>query len=261
MEKISAIIITQNEERNIGRCLNSLIGIADEVVVVDSGSTDGTERICREHGALFHHHPWEGYSAQKNHAETLSTGDWTLSIDADEALSDELRQSLLLLKGRDADPDMVFCFNRLTNYCGTWIRHCGWYPDEKIRLWRRGTCRWSGIVHEEPVFCHPVRRQRLDGDLLHYSYYSVEEHASRQITYAQLAAKKSHDGGKRFRCGDLLLRPAWTFLRNYLFKGGFLDGRTGFTVCRMAAFYTLIKYARLRELGGTGKEAEVKGDK
>jgi len=192
MNRISAVIITQNESRNIGRCLVSLKDIADEVVVVDSGSTDDTESICREMGATFQHHDWEGYSGQKNYAETLATGEWILSIDADEALSDELRESLLLLKTSKAAADTVYSFCRLTNYCGTWIKHCGWYPDEKIRLWRKGICEWDGVVHEELKFHTPVKRQHLNGDLLHYSYYSVEEHAARQVRYATLAAEKAH---------------------------------------------------------------------
>ncbi len=249
MDRISAVIITHNEARNIGRCIASLKGIADEVVVVDSGSIDETERICREAGAVFFHHDWAGYSAQKNYAETLATGDWILSLDADEALSDELRESLLELKGAMPQERTVYSFSRLTNFSGRWIRHCGWYPDEKIRLWPKGTCRWEGLVHEELQMGSEMRRRRLSGDLLHYSYYSVEELAERQVKYASLAAQKAHEGGKRCPCGALWLKPAWTFVRNYFFRGGFLDGRAGFVVCRMTAFYTLVKYARLKELG------------
>lgn len=248
MDRISAIIITQNEGRNIGRCITSLKGVADEVVVVDSGSTDDTENICRELGTTFQHHDWEGYSGQKNYAETLATGSWILSIDADEALSEELRESLLLLKTSEPSSETVYSFCRLTNYCGHWIRHCGWYPDEKVRLWRKGTCEWDGVVHEELKYHRTVKQIRLQGDLLHYSYYSVEEHAARQVKYATLAAQKAHEQGKRSPAGALVVKPLWTFLRGYIFKGGFLDGRAGFVVCRMAAFYTLVKYAILREL-------------
>ena len=248
MDRISAVIITQNEERNIGRCLASLKGIADEVVVIDSGSTDQTEAICHAHGANFHHHDWEGYSGQKNYAEGLAAGPWILSIDADEALSDKLRKELLRLKESSPEEENVYSFCRLTNYCGYWIKHCGWYPDEKIRLWRKGVGRWDGVVHEQLEFLHQVKQQRLQGDLLHYSYYSIEELAARQVKYASLAAQKAHQQGKKCPTGALAIKPLWTFLRNYLLKGGFLDGKAGYEVCRMSAFYTMVKYARLKEL-------------
>lgn len=248
MEQISAIIITQNEERNIGRCLESLAGVADEIIVVDSGSTDGTEAICRKAGVHFEHHDWEGYSGQKNYANSLATKPWILSIDADEALSPTLRESLLALKQQGPEPNTIYFINRLTNYCGHWIRHCGWYPDQKCRLWPNGAVEWEGEVHEElrHLQTHLVSAT-LDGDLLHYSYYSVADHAARQVRYATLAAKKAHAAGKKASAPAVWLRPGWTFFRNYIFKGGFLDGKAGYTVCRMSAFYTFIKYALLRE--------------
>lgn len=248
MIKISVVIITQNEEHNIGRCIKSLDGIADEVVVVDSGSKDATEAICNRLGARFVHHDWAGFAEQKNYADALATHEWILSIDADEALSDKLRYSLEQLKSEGADTGTVYSFNRLNNYCGTWIRHCGWYPDEKVRMWHKDVCRWDGMVHEELRYAQPVKRKHLDGDLLHYTYSSVADHAARQVKYATLAAEKAHQQGKKCGFCSLWAKPAWTFLRNYLFKGGFLDGRAGFTVCKMSAFYTFVKYARLKEL-------------
>ena len=247
MEKLSAVIITQNEERNIARCLDSLRGVADEVVVVDSGSTDGTEAICSRLGARFLHHDWAGYSGQKNYANSLASHPWILSIDADEALSEELKRSILRMKSSAPSDEVVYSMCRLNNYCGQWIRHCGWYPDEKVRLWHQGVCQWDGEVHEELRFQRPVRRQRLTGDLLHYTYYSVTDHAARQVRYATLAAEKARRQGKRSGVGALWLKPTWTFLRNYIFKGGFLDGRAGYLVCKMSAFYTLVKYAKLNE--------------
>ena len=250
MNTISAVIITHNEERNIVRCLSSLQGVAEDVVVVDSGSSDSTQSLCQKLGARFFHHDWAGYSEQKNYANSLATGDWILSIDADEALSDELRASLLQLKQSGLDADTIYSFNRLNNYCGSWIKHCGWYPDEKLRLWRNGSARWDGIVHEE--LRHDAAKQlRLDGNLLHYTYYSVADHAARQVKYATLAAEKAHQQGRRCGCGSLLFKPLWNFTRNYLLKGGILDGRAGFIICKMSAFYTFVKYAKLRELNRT----------
>lgn len=248
MNSISAVIITQNEERNIMRCLSSLQGVADEIVVVDSGSTDATESICQKFGSRFVHHDWAGYSEQKNYANTLATGNWILSIDADEALSDKLRESILSLKNGGLTEGVAYSFNRLSNYCGSWIRHCGWYPDEKIRLWESGACSWDGVVHEELKFEKQTRFEHLQGNLLHYTYYSVTDHAARQVKYAALAAEKAHQQGRKCGCGTLVFKPLWNFARNYIFKGGFLDGRAGFLVCKMSALYTLVKYAKLREL-------------
>lgn len=248
MVKLSVVIITHNEERNIGRCLESLCGLASEVVVVDSGSTDETEAICRQHRATFVHHDWEGFSSQKNYAETLATGDWILSLDADETLSETLADSLIALLADGPRPDEVYSFNRLTNFCGHWIHHCGWYPDTKVRLWQRGTAKWEGDVHERLVFSKPVKTVRLKGDLLHYSYYTLDELATRQAHYYRLAAREAYAKGCRCGRGALLWKPLWRFLRDYLLRGGFLDGEAGYTICRMNAHYTFMKYATLREL-------------
>ena len=253
---ITAVIITRDEERNIDRCLQSLEGVADEVIVVDSGSTDRTEQICQGHGVRFVRHEWEGYAAQKNYANGLATCQWILSIDADEALSPQLRNSILALKRQETQapgPSVsrtvrVYAFNRLTNYCGHWVRHCGWYPDRCTRLFPAGTACWDGLIHEQLNFNAPATTSHLDGDLHHYSYYTVAEHLSRMVKYAPLSAEKAYQEGKR--CGALavVLRPAWTFVRGYILKGGFLDGTTGFVICRLSATYTLVKYATLRHL-------------
>ena len=248
MVTLSAVIITHNVERNIDRCLRALQGIASQVVVVDSGSTDGTEAICQQLQVLFVHHDWEGYSKQKNYAETLATGDWVLSLDADEAIDDTLRAQLQQLLSVGPRPNTVYSMNRLTNFCGHWIRHCGWYPDTKVRLWQRGTAHWEGDVHEQLVFSNPVTTLRLKGDLLHYSYYTLEQLVSRQTRYARLAAQEAHDKGRHCRRTALWLRPLWRFVRDYLLRGGFLDGEAGYIVCRMNAYYTFMKYATLREL-------------
>ena len=247
MEKITAVIITQDEERNIGRCLASLQGVADEIVVVDSGSTDRTEAICAEHGVRFERHPWAGYSEQKNYANSLATSPWILSIDADEALSPALRERLLKIKEEGLDRGTVYSFNRLTNYCGRWIRHCGWYPDVCARMWRNdGSVRWDGVVHEQLHIGGPTPVcRRIDGDLLHYSYRSVSDHLQRMARYAPLGAEKALSEGKRCGVASLWFRPLWTFLRVYIFKGGFRDGVAGFVVARLSATYTLVKYATL----------------
>lgn len=248
MTTITAVIITQNEERNIERCLNSLDGVADEVVVVDSGSTDRTEQICSRRGARFVSHAWEGYSGQKNFADGLATHPWTLSIDADEALSVGLRRSLLRLKRKGMAPDAVYAVNRLTNFCGRWINHCGWYPDRKVRLWPTGSARWEGDIHEEVRFEGERRTEVLEGDLLHFSYNEIDDLARRQPRYYRLAAAEAAAAGRRAGIADIMLKPLWTFVRDYVVRGGFRDGLAGFVVCRMNAHYTFMKYTTLREM-------------
>lgn len=252
--KISAVIITHNEERNIGRCLQSLQGVVDEIVVVDSGSTDRTQQICTDAGAQFVSHPWEGYSKQKNFANDLATGDWILSIDADEALSPNLSASLREIKQGTPNPKMVYGFNRLTNYCGHWIHHSGWYPDRCTRLWARGVAHWEGLIHEELRYTDTVKHVTLKGDLLHYSYYTISEHQHRMAHYASLSAEQSFARGKKCGVASLVFRPTWTFIRSYILKGGFRDGSAGFTVCRLSSTYTLVKYATLYNLSHAPKK-------
>lgn len=247
MYKLSAVIITQNEERNIGRCIDSLTGVADEIVVVDSGSCDQTEQICKEKGAIFQHHNWAGFSGQKNYAETLASGDWVLSIDADEALSPALQAEVKELK-QLTPQDQAFRLKRLTNFCGSWIRHCGWYPDAKIRIWPRGKAKWAGTIHETIEFVSAPRITTLKGDLLHYSYYSIDELAARQPKYYTLGAQEALAKGRRCSWAALAGKTAWTFLRDYVIRLGFLDGYAGYVVCKMNAHYTFMKYATLREL-------------
>ena len=245
---ISAVIITQNEERNIGRCLESLRDVVDEIVVVDSGSSDGTEAICRKAGVRFEYHQWEGFAGQKNYADSIASGDWILSIDADEALSQELSNSILAIKSSNPSADNIYCFNRLTNYCGHWIRHCGWHPDWCQRMWHKDKAHWEGLIHEELHYDGDANHKRLEGDLYHYSYYTVGEHLQRQSKYAMLCAEEYHLQGKRCGVAAIVLRPSWTFFRNYFLRLGFLDGWAGFVVCRISAMYTMTKYATLFKL-------------
>ena len=241
--KLSAVIITYNEQRNIGRCIDALRGIADEVLVLDSFSQDDTEKICRDKGARFEQHAFEGHIEQKNRALGMATHDHVLCLDADEALSDELFQSILAVKNnwqRDG-----YEMNRLTNYCGQWIHHSGWYPDRKLRLFDRRKGHWGGQnPHDKVMLDGPT--QRLHGDLLHYSYYTVEEHLERAQKYAHIAAKAMKARNKKGAWWRMWLSSVFKFFRNYVLKLGFLDGKVGFTICRIAALETYWKY---RELG------------
>ena len=248
MNKISAVIITLNEERNIGRCLHSLMHVADEVVVVDSYSEDATKTICAEYHVNFVSHPWEGYIATKNFANGLASNDLILSIDADEALSQELAESILKLKEQNIE-GKAFSMNRLMNYCGKWIRHGGWYPDTKIRLFDRRHVRWTGQkVHETLDFPKETQVVHIEGDLLHYSFYTPEEHRRQMEKFATLSAEEIVENGKRPSRFSAYLHTSWKFFRDYVFKAGFLDGRMGWTISKNNAYGVWYKYLKAREL-------------
>lgn len=250
--QISAVIITFNEERNIGRCLDSLAGVADEVVVVDSFSTDRTAQICRKKGARFIQHAFDGHIEQKNFALSQAQFPHVLSLDADEALSNALRQSILAVKSSWRCE--AYAMNRLTNYCGQWIWHSGWYPDRKVRLFDRRLGHWGGLnPHDKVEMDAGSTVGFLSGDLLHYSYYTVEEHYIRARKYAEIAAKAMQARGKRGSWFRVLFSPAFKFIRNYLFRLGCLDGRAGWTICRIAALETYWKYRDLIRLENATK--------
>ena len=242
MRKLTAVIITYNEARNIKRCILSLQSVADEIVVVDSFSTDATPSICKGLNVQFHQREWKGYSKQKNYGNGLATHDWILSIDADEALSGMLQESILTAKA--SGNHYNFAFNRLTNYCGKWIKHSGWYPDKKIRMFNRIKDDWRGEVHETlTVDSQSVKW--LKGDLLHYSYHSVSDHVKRTDAYSTLGAKELFENGKKASVLKLLFNPWLKFNKMYFLKLGFLDGMAGFTIALITAYGTFLKYIKL----------------
>lgn len=246
--KISAVIITYNEEQNIRRCLESVKDIADEIVVVDSYSTDRTETICREMGTVFVQHKFEGHIEQKNYALDQAGYDYILSLDADEALSDLLRASVLSVKNNWQGDG--YSFNRLTSYCGKWIRRCGWYPDTKIRLWSKKMGRWGGTnPHDRLIVEDGSMIQHLKGDLLHYSYHSIRQQVEQINSFSELAAQAAYAKGKKsFFITDILLDPVFTFLKMYILQRGFLDGYYGFVISVNSSFGKFLKYIKLREM-------------
>lgn len=246
--QISAVIITHNEECNILRCLNSVQDVADEIVVVDSGSTDNTEKICIDFGVKFVHQDWLGYSEQKNFANSLASNDWIFSIDADEELTDELKYSILRYKNKPISNDMVFSMNRLTNYCGHWIRHCGWYPDRKIRIWNRTIGKWQGEIHETIEFSSETKEIILNGDLLHYSFATPEDYENQQFKFAKMRGEQYFQKGKKHASFYMIVSPVFSFIQHYFFQLGFLDGADGFHICRITAKATRLKYQTLKEL-------------
>ena len=245
MNRISACIITQNEERNLPRALESLRGIADEIVVVDSGSTDRTEDIAREHGARFAYRKWTHYGEQKNHAAEIAASEWILSLDADEVLGSELQSALLEWKRRAPEFD-VYEVARKTWYLGEWIRHSGWYPDFKKRLYRKSSAEFAGSLHES--LQHEGKAGRLAGDLLHYTIHEFAEHEANVEKYSTLAARNMYEQGRRGWRGALWFATPWSFFHTYVVRLGFLDGYRGWLIARMAAKTVRLKYAKLGQL-------------
>ncbi len=251
LPQISIVFITHNEERNIERALVSVRGLSDDIVVVDSGSVDRTVAICRAYGARVIEHVWEGYALSKNFGNQQARHPWILSLDADEELSAQLKASIVEQFHPELPENTVFSFNRLTRYCGKWIRHSGWYPDRKIRIWHRDFGLWEGGVHETIRFAGAVKEKRLKGDLLHYSFYTIEEHWQKIGHFTTLSAEMMYAQGKRASTFRLLLAPCIRFLRDFFFRGGFLDGATGFHVCRLTSWGVYLKYAKLKALNTT----------
>ena len=248
MNKISGIIITHNEEKNIGRCLQSIQGVVDEIIVVDSGSSDKTEEICRDFNVTFIEQPFLGYVAQKNFALDQAGYDYVLSLDADEALSDELRKSILKEK-TNLSID-AYRFNRFNNYCGKWLRYGQWYPDTKTRLWNKSKGRWGGTdPHDHVVLKKNATVKWLKGDLLHYSYAEVKDHFQQIVRFAEVYADSAYKKGKKANFGiKVILSPGFKFIKRYIFKLGFLDGYYGFVACFNAAILNYFKYINLLEL-------------
>lgn len=251
MTGISAVIITHNEERNIARCINAVRDVADEVLVVDSGSSDATCTIAQDLGARVIQRAWTNYSDQKNFANEQARGPYILSLDADEELSPELLASLRKVLARGLEG--AYRFNRLTNYCGTWVRHGGWYPDAKVRLFPNGQARWVGEhVHEELRLDDGLPITHLPGDLHHYSIHSLSDHRERIARYSRLQAKKLQARGKRPGPLKRLFSPAFRFLQGYVLRLGFLDGAAGFHIARLSAWAVHRKYAELELLRQRG---------
>lgn len=246
MSKISATIITFNEGKNIERCIQSLFGVADEVIVIDSGSTDKTIEIATGLGAKVITNPFEGHIQQKNFALTHTSFDWVISLDADESLSDELKKSILEIKGKLTGTG--YEFNRLTNYCGKWIKHGGWYPDKKLRLIKKGEGEWGGKNPHDKYILKSGKAGYLRGDILHYTFYSVEEHKAQIVRFTDIAAQSLFELGKRSNWIKIYVKAFAKFIRNYFIKLGFLDGVTGFHICRLSAHATYLRYYKLLKL-------------
>ena len=250
MPLLSAILITRNEEQDLPGTLTSLQGLADEVVVVDSGSTDQTCEVARQAGARVMVRTFTGFDEQKNFAAEQSSHDWVFSIDADEVISPQLRASLRAWK--DREPEYVaYQVGRQTNYLGAWIRHSGWYPEYHLRLYRRDHARFVGKLHESLHADGPIGR--LNGDLLHYTVRSLAEHYAKLEVFTTLAAEDLYARGGRSWRGAMFIAAPWTFLQRLVFRLGFLDGYRGLLIAWTSARYVWMKYRKLGLLIRGGK--------
>lgn len=244
--KISAAIITFNEEKNIARALESL-RCCDEIVVVDSGSTDRTVELATKLGARVLDSTWRGYAGQKNYATACCEHDWILSLDADEALSEALEAEIWQIKKNGPEFD-AYTMPRLAQYLGRWILHSGWYPDRKVRLYDRRLAKWVGdYVHESVIV--EGRIGHLNTNILHFTCSSLSEHLRTLDRYTTLAAEQLVEQKTPIGWKELALDPAWTFFRTYVLQRGFLDGTEGLAIAYMAALYNFLKYAKASNMG------------
>ena len=246
MAKLSIVIITFNEEKNIRRCLDSVRAIADEIVIVDSNSTDKTAEIAAEFNAKFIVQPFLGYIEQKNFALSKSSNDFVLSLDADEALDETLKSNIQkAMVNPSAD---AFMMSRMTHYCGQWIRHGAWYPDKKIRLFKKSVAQWGGInPHEKIEVNANAKIGSLNGDILHYTYYSITEHIQQADNFTRILAEDLFKQGKKTNLIRIIVKPKFRFIRDFILKAGFLDGYYGYIIARISAHAVFLKEIRLKE--------------
>ncbi len=247
MIQISGVIITYNEEEHLEKCLASLVDVADEIVVVDSFSTDRTKEICESFNVRFIEHRFEGYIEQKNFAISTASHGYILSLDGDEALSEQLKDSILKVK-QEWIYDGYYT-NRLNNYCGQWIKHSDWYPDKKMRLFKKGSGEWKGI---NPHDCYTLKKGKtqgkLKGDLLHWIYRDYKEHKLKVERFSTIAAEAYYKLGKKSSVLKIVWRPVWAFFKAYILRLGFLDGKKGLKICIQSFNVTYFKYKKLYRL-------------
>lgn len=255
-EKISACITTGNEEKNIRRCLES-VAWADEIVVVDSFSTDRTGEICREYTPRVYQHEWLGYIGQKNLIKDLATGPWILFIDADEEISEKLRDEILAEFATGGCSSYAgYEFPRMVRFLGRWITHGDWYPDIKLRLFRKDLGYCGGREpHDRTTVNGPVKR--LTGHMYHYTYNDINDQFMTLNNFSSITADCWHRDGRRFKYRDLVFRPPWRFTRGYFFRRGFLDGAAGFIIAVSTAFGVFMKYAKLWEVHLNSRKRQV----
>jgi glycosyltransferase involved in cell wall biosynthesis len=255
---LSVVIITFNEEQNIRRCIESVSNIADEIIVLDSYSTDNTVEIARCLGAVVHQEKFRGYIGQKNLAMQLATHDYILSLDADEALDDELATSIL--QEKNSLYFRAYNMNRCTNYCGHFIRHGLWYPDKKIRLFDRRIAKWGGLnPHDKIILREGFPVYHLKGNILHYSFNTVDDHIWQNNRLSSIAATSLYNAGYSSSWFKMIVNPGWAFLNGYLLRLGFLDGADGLTIAINTSHQVFLKYSKLYKMRMASKKKKARG--
>ncbi len=258
MNSLSICIVAQNEERNLARLLQSVQPVADEIVLVDGGSTDRTCEIARSFGCKIFQRRFTNHADQKNYAASLASHDWIFLLDADEELSAELRQSIQRWKEKDPQR-AVYEMARLTWYLGAWIHHSRWYPDWQRRIYHRQKTMFFGAIHSALRYDGPIGR--LDGDLLHYTIRNFAEHEAKLDRYTTAIAKEMFDNGRRNWRGAMWLATPWSWAHHFFLGAGFLDGYRGALIAQMAARGVRLKYAKLGRLVQAEQQAKRSGTK
>ena len=252
MEKLSVVIICFNEEKNISRCIDSVLDVADEILILDSYSTDQTVAIAESRGAIVKQEIFKGFIEKKNKAIELASHDYVLSLDADEALDPLLARSILRIK--ENFKNRAYRMNRCSNYCGKFIRHGSWYPDTKIRLFDRRVAHWGGTnPHDKVVLQEKIQIEHLKGDILHYSYHTISEHVIQNNKLSTLAAESLYSEGRKTNLLNIIIRPWWAFFVSFIFRAGILDGLLGFVIAIQIAHMTFLKHLKLYLLFKSGK--------
>jgi glycosyltransferase involved in cell wall biosynthesis len=256
---ISVCMISGAEAHRIRRALESVRGWTTEIVIVlNEDVADGTDCLAAEFGAKVFREPWKGFVGQRKSAIEKTTQPWLLGLDADEAVSDRLRAEIMRLFAREPEPARyaAYSFPRCTFYCGRWIRHGDWYPDRKVRLWRRGRAQVvGGELHETMQVDGAVGRLR--GDLLHYSMEDLNHQVAKTVTYSDYFVRQWQQRNRPVSFTELLVRPWWRFCRAYFLRLGFLDGWQGYTIAGMGAFHTLLRYAKVREMQKSSPDSDA----
>ncbi len=252
--QISAVIITLNEEERLEPALKSLKGVVEEIIVVDAESEDDTLKIAKKYTDRIFRRKWTNFSDQKNFGNSQASYPWILSLDADERLSPELKEEILRIKKRETDCS-AFSIPRRVFYLGKWIRHSGWYPDRKIRLFRKDSARWEGeYVHERLLVEGKV--EKLKEPIYHFTYRNIQDHLERINVFSELGARKLYAEGKKCHFYHLVFLPFFRFFNSYLLKAGFLDGFAGFIVSVLNGYSIFIRYAKLKEIWKKGERIE-----
>jgi glycosyltransferase involved in cell wall biosynthesis len=257
MPCLSVTIITLNEEKNIGRCIDSVRKVADEIIVLDSFSTDRTVDIALQKGAIVKQEKFRGFIEQKNRALQLASHPYILSLDADEALDETLADSILKTKQHAFTG--AYTMSRCTHFCGKEIRHGLWYPDKKLRLFDKRTAGWGGINPHDCIKLHEAGNiHHLEGDILHFSYTSIEDYLNTDKNFSSISARSLYKLGRKTNLFKIIINPTWAFINGYILRLGFLDGLNGFLIAANSAYCTFTKHIILYNLQNIKKEAPLK---